>query len=99
MYQKRQISLSGQKIQETGNDCDVISALKVSGKTDFSDISHFLINNALLYQFLANLLAQNQKMTEKSVFRENEKCLQNLSSRFDYKLIIRPNQIKHCAKL
>ena len=33
--------------------------------------SYFLINNAqLLYHFLANLLAHNKKMTEKSVFRE-----------------------------
>ena len=32
--------------------------------------SYFLINNALLYHFLANWLADNKKMTEKSVFRE-----------------------------
>ena len=32
--------------------------------------SYFLINNALLYHFLANRLAHNKKMTEKSVFRE-----------------------------
>ena len=32
--------------------------------------SYFLINNTLLYQFLANWLAHNKKMTEKSVFRE-----------------------------
>ena len=32
--------------------------------------SCFLINNVLLYHFLANWLAQNEKMTEKSVFRE-----------------------------
>ena len=32
--------------------------------------SYFLINNALLYHFLANWLAHNKKMTEKSVFRE-----------------------------
>ena len=32
--------------------------------------SYFLINNALLYHFLANWLAQNKNMTEKSVFRE-----------------------------
>ena len=33
-------------------------------------LRHFLINSALLYHFLANLLAHNQKMTEKSVFRK-----------------------------
>ena len=32
--------------------------------------SYFLINNALLYHFLANWLAHNKKMTEKSGFRE-----------------------------
>ena len=32
--------------------------------------SYFLINNALLYHFVANWLAHNKKMTEKSVFRE-----------------------------
>ena len=32
--------------------------------------SYFLINNALLYHFLANWLAHNKKMTKKSVFRE-----------------------------
>ena len=30
--------------------------------------SYFLINNALLYHFLANWLAHNKKVTEKSVF-------------------------------
>ena len=32
--------------------------------------SRFLINNALMYHFLANWLAHNKKMTEKSVFLE-----------------------------
>ena len=32
--------------------------------------SYFHINNTLLYHFLANWLAHNKKMTEKSVFRE-----------------------------
>ena len=32
--------------------------------------SYFLINNALLYHFLANWLAHKKKMTENSVFRE-----------------------------
>ena len=32
--------------------------------------SYFLKNNARLYHFLANLLAYNKKMTEKSVFHE-----------------------------
>ena len=32
--------------------------------------SYFLINNALLYHFVANWLPHNKKMTEKSLFRE-----------------------------
>ena len=32
--------------------------------------AYFLINNTLMYHFLANWLAHNEKMTEKSVFRE-----------------------------
>ena len=32
--------------------------------------SYFLINNTLLYHFIANWLAHSKKMTEKSVFRE-----------------------------
>ena len=32
--------------------------------------SYFFLNNALLYHFLANWIAHNKKMTEKSVFRE-----------------------------
>ena len=35
-----------------------------------STFSYFLINNALLYHFVANWLAHNKKMTEKSVFRK-----------------------------
>ena len=56
--------------QETGNDCDVNSGLQASRKTDFSDVFLFSHKNALLYHFLANWLAHNKKMTEKSVFRE-----------------------------
>ena len=44
--------------------------LKLRGKQISPTYSYFLINNALLCHFLANLLAQNKKMTEKSVFRE-----------------------------
>ena len=33
--------------------------------------AYFLINNTLMYHFLANWLAHNEKMTEKSVFRED----------------------------
>ena len=56
--------------QETGNNCDIISGLQGSRKTDFSDIFLFLINNALFYHFLVHWLAHNKKMTEKSVFRK-----------------------------
>ena len=53
--------------QDTGNDCDVISGLQASRKTDLFDISYFRINNALLYHLLANWLVHNKKTTEKSV--------------------------------
>ena len=43
---------------------------KPSEKQIFPTLSYFLINNALLYHFLANWLAHNKKMTEKFVFRE-----------------------------
>ena len=39
-------------------------------KQIFPTFSYFLINNALLYHFLATWLAHNKKMTEKSVFRQ-----------------------------
>ena len=55
--------------QGTGNDCGVNSGLQASRKTD-TTFSYFLISNALLYHFLANCLAHNKKMTEKSVFRQ-----------------------------
>ena len=43
---------------------------KFRAKQTCPTFSYFLINNALLYHFLANLLAHNKKMTEQSVFRE-----------------------------
>ena len=43
---------------------------KFLGKQISPIFSYFLKNNALLYHFWANLLAHNQKMTEKSVCRE-----------------------------
>ena len=43
--------------------------LKLCGKQISPTFSYFLINSALLYHFLANLLAHKKKMTEKSVFR------------------------------
>ena len=39
-------------------------------KQTFPTFSYFLMNNALLYNFLGNWLAHNKKMTEKSVFRK-----------------------------
>ena len=39
-------------------------------KQVFPTVTYFLINNALWYYFVANLLAHNKKVTEKSVFRE-----------------------------
>ena len=41
--------------------------LKLFFSLTFPTFSYFVINNALLYHFLANLLAHNKKMTEKSV--------------------------------
>ena len=54
--------------QETGNDYDVNSGLQDSQKQISPTFSYFLINNALLYHFLAIWSAHNKKMTEKSVF-------------------------------
>ena len=42
--------------------------LKLCEKQISLTFSYFLINSALLYHSLANLLAHNKKMTEKSVF-------------------------------
>ena len=57
----------GVQNRETGNDCDVISGLKVSQSKQISPtFCYFLINNARLYPFLANWLAHHKKMTEKS---------------------------------
>ena len=68
IWQKQQISLSvGYKTaklkQETGNDCDIISGLQASRKTNFSDIFLFSYNQR-------TIIAHNKKMTKKSVFRE-----------------------------
>ena len=43
---------------------------KLQEKQISPTFSYFLISNALLYHSLANWLAPNKKMTEKSVFRE-----------------------------
>ena len=51
--------------QETGNDCDIISGLQASQKTDFSNIFLFSYKRSLV-PFLTNLLAHSKKMTEKS---------------------------------
>ena len=68
---KRQISLpAGYKTARPGNDCDLISGLKLLGKQIFPTFPYFLLNSALLYHFLANLFAHNQKTTEKSVFHK-----------------------------
>ena len=42
--------------------------LKFLGKQISPTFSYFVINSAFFCHFLANLLAHNQKMTEKSVF-------------------------------
>ena len=43
--------------QETGNDCDVISGLKVSGKTDFSGIFLFSYKQRTFVQFFAEFIS------------------------------------------
>ena len=75
MYQKHQISLPVGYKTETknrglGTIATSIEDSKPRKKQSSPTFSHFLINNALLYHFLANWLAHNKKMTEKSVFRE-----------------------------
>ena len=62
MCQKHQISL--------GTIVTSIQDSKPCEKQISPTFSYFLINNALLYHFVANGLAYNKKMTEKSVFRE-----------------------------
>ena len=62
MYQKRQISLpvvykTADQKRETGNDCDVISGLKVSGKTDFSDSFLFSHKQRTFVPFLGQLIS------------------------------------------
>ena len=45
--------------------------LRYPGKQISPTFSYFPINNILLYHFLANSLAHNTKMTDKSVFLHN----------------------------
>ena len=75
LYQKHQISLLvGCKTarSKTGDWERLWRQFRTPSlaKNRFLRRSYFLINNALLYHFLANSLAHNKKMTEKSVFRE-----------------------------
>ena len=62
MYQKRQIHFRwGTKPrdqgQETGNDCDVISELQATRKTDFSDIFLFSYKQRTMVLFLSKLIS------------------------------------------
>ena len=71
MYQKHQISLPvGYKTArpKTGDWERLWRQFRTPSLSP--TFSYFLINNALLYHFLANWLAHNKKMTEKSVFCE-----------------------------
>ena len=62
MDQKRDISLPvgtkprDQK-QESGNDCGVISGLKVKGETDFSDIFLFSCKQRTFVPFLGEFIS------------------------------------------
>ena len=73
MYQKHQISLPVGYRPKTGDWERLWRQFRTPrlAKNRFlRPFSYFLINNALLYHFLANWLAYNKKMTEKSVFRD-----------------------------
>ena len=71
MYQKRQMSLPvGYKNRRLGTTETSFQDSKPREKQISPTFSYFLINNALLYHFLADLLAHNKRMTEKSVFCE-----------------------------
>ena len=76
MYQKRQISLPvGYKIarpknRRLGTIVTSFKDFKLRKKQISPTFSYFLISNAVLYLYLANWLAHNNKMIEKSVFRE-----------------------------
>ena len=75
MYQKHQISLPvGYKTArpKTGDWEGLWRQFRTPSllKNRFLRRSYFLINNALLYHFLANWLPHNKRMSEKSVFRE-----------------------------
>ena len=51
--------------QETGNDCDIISSLQASRKTDFSDIFLLSYKQRTFVPFFWRIsLAHNEKMTE-----------------------------------
>ena len=58
-YQKREISLPvGYKNwQEIGNDCDVISGLEASRKTDVSEIFLFSYQQRTFVPFLGELIS------------------------------------------
>ena len=47
--------------QETGNDCDVISGLKVSGKTDFSDIFLFSYKQCTSVPFFGEFIGSQSE--------------------------------------
>ena len=78
MYQKRQISLPlGYKTSRPNTE-DWERLWRHFRTSNFAKkqisptFAYFLIIKALLYQFLADWLAHNKKMTEKSVFGELE---------------------------
>ena len=76
MYQKCQTSPSGglqnceTKNRRLGTIVTSFQDFKLREKQISPTFSYLLINNSLLYHFLANWLAHYKKMTEKSVFRE-----------------------------
>ena len=92
MYQKREISLpvgykTADQKQVTGNDCDVISGLEVSGKTDFSDIFLLCYKQRTFVPFLANLLAHNKK-NDRNLFSAKLKVLKWLHNHSQSLLLV-----------
>ena len=76
MYQKRQIYFTSGGVwnrdtqnRRLGMSVTSFQDFKLSGKQISQPFSYFLINNVLLYHFLANWLAHKEKMAEKSFLR------------------------------
>ena len=61
--------------QETGNDCDVISRIQASRKTDFSDISYFSFKQRTILPFLSELISSQYENDWKICFSRSLKSI------------------------